>query len=262
MALYIKPEYFQTIHYYFFSLGIFSLTTSFLFTSYNAYTYIFMGFYIVNSAISWYLSWFMHARMKAVFIIKTGRYAASHVFLTVFAGGTAVAMYWFFELQFESIITAFLMVNFFVIFMGFMWYVLGVTRIASRFLEWQERGRLDLGRDMVMRFREKKGLKLVDDETMRSYRWGTDAKVDSLFMQVKLKSGKGEDFTELVRQLEMRISDLQVRELEQKIEKLGAGEPGKADKDMMDGYKSMVKSHEKSMLEYEKSLYRSKQKKS
>ncbi len=257
MGFYIKPDYFETIHYYFFSLGIFSLTTSFLFTSYNAYTYIFMTFYIINSAISWYMSWFMHTRMKAVFVIRTGTYAATHVLLTVFSGGSAVFMYAYFQLEFESIVTSFIMINFFVVFLGFMWYILGALRISQKFFDWQEKGKLEIGMSMVMKCREKMGVKLVDDKTLRSYKWGTNPEIDQLFMDVKRKSEKGEDFTAIVKRLEMKISEIDILELEAKMTKLGSSEKLEdTDKRMMSSYEALIKSHEKNMLEYEKALYK------
>ena len=77
-----------------------------------------------------------------------------------------------FAAEYEAIITAFLMVNFFVIFLGMLWYLIGKFKVAERFFDWQDRNKLNIGRDMVMRFREKRGLKLVDDETRRGYRLG------------------------------------------------------------------------------------------
>ena len=81
MKLYLKPEYFQTIHYYFFSLGVFSLTTALMFTEYSIYTFIFVGFYVAHSAISWYMSWFMHRKMKLVYIIQRSSYIVNHMVL-------------------------------------------------------------------------------------------------------------------------------------------------------------------------------------
>jgi hypothetical protein len=261
MAFYIKPEYFQTIHYYFFCLGIFSLTTSFMFTSYNAYSYIFMSFYVVNSAISWYMSWFMHTRMKTVFVVRTASYLLTHVVLTFFSGGLAVLLYYMFQLEYEALITGFIMVNFFVIFFGLMWYILHVLKVTDRFFDWQERGKLEIGRDMVIRFREKKGVKLIDDKTLKGYKWGTDAAIDGLFMQVKMKAEKGEDFSDIVRDIEMKLSEAKVRDIEMKIENLGKKEMSETDRHMLASYNTLIKGHEKDMLEYEKALYRKKLKK-
>ena len=256
MGLYIKPDYFQTIHYYFFSLGIFSLTTSFLFTSYNAYSYIFMAFYVVNSGVSWYMSWFMHTRMKAVFVIRTGSYAASHVILTLFSGGMAVGIYWLFEIQFEAIITAFIMINFFVLFMGLMWYILGTLKVTERFLDWQDKNKLEIGKDLVMKLRERKGVKLMDDDALRAYKFGTDPQIDRLFMEAKMKSENGEDFLETARQIEMRMGELKIGELQGKVENISKGELSTAEKELLSSYRSLIKSHEKGMLEYEKALYK------
>jgi hypothetical protein len=259
MGLYIRPEYFQTVHYYFFCLGIFSLTASFMFTTYNAYSYLFMIFYIVNSGIAWYMSWFMHSRMKTVFIIRMGRYAASHMVLTVLSGGMAVFMYWAFALEFEALMTVFVTVNFFVIFMGLMWYAIGALKIADRFFDWQDKGRLETGREMVMRYRGKGGLKLVDDETIRGYQWGSNGAIDQLFMKAKMKSEKGGDFSEVVRDIEVKLSEMKIHELEGRVENLKLRTGGKADAGLLESYMGAIKSHERSTLDYEKEAVKRKQ---
>jgi hypothetical protein len=255
MGLYIKPEYFQTVHYYFFCLGTFSLTTSFLFTAYNAYGYLFLAFYVANSAIAWYMSWFMHTRMKTVFVIRMGRYAASHIILTILSGGTSVFLYWIFALEFEAVMTAFIMVNFFVIFLGLMWYALGKFKVAEKFFDWQDRGKLETGREMVMRYRSKGGLRLVEDQEIMGYKWGSNADIDQLFMQVKMKSEKGNDFSDAVRDIEIKIGEIRIRELEGRIENLKKGQ-SMTDENLLQSYMGAVRSREKSMMEYEKEAVR------
>ena len=90
MALYVKPEYFQIAHYYFFSLGIFSLTTALIYWGNGIYPIILAAFYVAHSVISWYMSWFIHHRMVDVFIINMKKYSISHLILTVWAGHKAV----------------------------------------------------------------------------------------------------------------------------------------------------------------------------
>lgn len=257
MGFYIKPEHFQTIHYYFFSLGIFSFTTSLLFAAYNAYSYLLVALYVANSAMAWYMSWLMHSRMKTVFLIRMGSYVASHMLLTLVSGGASVLLYAFFQLDFEVFVTGFVMVNFFVIFLGLMWYAIGAMKIAERFFEWQDRGRLQTGREMVMRYRSKGGLKLVDDEAIRSYRWGTSAAIDQLFMQAKMKAGKGEDFSEAVREIEMKLSGMRIQELEEKVENLKKAGDG-SDEGLLKSYMGAIMSQERNVMDYEKELMKRK----
>jgi len=93
MGVYISPRYLQIIHYYFFALGVVSFVAFVLFWGQGIFPYLFIAFYVAHSAISWYVSWFSHGRMREIYVMNTFRYAGSHIILTVLSGGMMV-MFW------------------------------------------------------------------------------------------------------------------------------------------------------------------------
>lgn len=255
MKFYIRPEHFQTVHYYFFSLGMFTLTIAFMLPSYNIYSFIFMAFYITHSSISWYMSWFLHKKMKAFYIIQRTSYIAHHIILTLLSGGLAVTFYYIFEATFEAMVTSILAINFFVVFLGFIWYFMGVMKISEKFVEWQEGRKLQIGRDMVLRFRKKRMIDLLDDEAIKSYKWGTDNTIDQVFMDIKMKSEMGSDFGDEVKEVEVGISELKIRELENKIGNIEKGEVTPADMNLIKSYKEAIQQQQKRAMDYEKRFY-------
>ncbi|MCD6496590.1 MAG: hypothetical protein J7K54_04935 [Candidatus Aenigmarchaeota archaeon] len=253
MKLYLKPEYFQTIHYYFFSLGVFSLTTALMFTEYSIYTFIFVGFYVAHSAISWYMSWFMHRKMKLVYIIQRSSYIVNHMVLVLVAGLGAVGFGYIFRESYDAVMTSMITLNFFVVFLGIMWYAIGATRIAERFFDWREEGRLSRGRDMLLAFRKKRFLELVSDAAVKGYKWGSDPQIDGLFMDLKMLAGQGRDFSEKAKEIEIKLAEAEIAGLEKKMANLGDSE---ADKSLAESYMNAIKSKRKAIMEYEKAFYR------
>ncbi len=256
MKLLLKPEHFQTVHYYFFSLGMFSLTIAFMFPTYNFLSYIFMTFYVFHSAMAWYMSWFMHKRMEMVYVIRETRYIINHAILTVLSGGLAVAFYQIFQDYFEAMMTSILAVNFFVIFLGFIWYFMGLAKITGKFFEWQGGRKLRGGMEALKKFRNKNGIVLVSDKDLERYKFGTNSSIDKLFMDIKLKSEKGGDFAGEAKEVEVRMSQLVINDLEKKIKELKNKKASTATLNLEKSYSESVEYQRKKLMEYEKAFYK------
>ncbi len=252
MAIFIKPEYFQIIHYYFFALGIFSLTIAFLFPDYNAFTILFMSFYVVHSGISWYMSWFMYKKLQMVFIIHKSKYILEHIVLTVVSGSMAITLYYMFQTEYEALMTSVITVNFFVMFLGAMWYIMGLAKISEKFFDWQEARRMEVGRDMVFSFRKKKNMKLMDDETIKRYKFGSDSHVDSLVAEAKSNAKEGRDFSEQVRDIEVRMAQIETDKLREKIARLEEGIVTEAERNLVHSYMKAINEQEIRIMNYEK----------
>jgi hypothetical protein len=253
MGVYLNPEYFQTIHYYFFCLGIFSLTSAFLFSSFGVLTYLFMVFYVANSAISWYISWFLHGRMQRIFYIKTWKYASVHVVLTLWSAGLAVMMWYLFADIYESFMSSIVMINFFVLFLGAMWYAISRFRFVEKFFEWQDREKMKDARGAVMSFRDSKGLKLVDDDTMNEYEFGKDDRLDHLFLIAKKEKSRGNqvEMADAVRDLEMGMTENRLDELLRKAEKLKKEQMSATDQQLLKTYETLIDGYRKKIVRYQ-----------
>ncbi|MBN2331437.1 MAG: hypothetical protein JXC85_06485 [Candidatus Aenigmarchaeota archaeon] len=253
MGLYISPDYFQTVHYYFFCLGIISFTSIFMFWGFGIYSYIFIAFYVAHSAISWYVSWFMFTRMKQIFIINTFRYAISHTILTIWSGGLSVLLWYMAAEYFEAMLTSMVMVNFFAVFMGAIWYLLSRWKLMDSFFDWMQSGDLRKGKAVMHDFRKKSGLKLVDDDIIDNYLWGTDNTIDRLFLLAKKQRDEKlkSVIPDTIRDLEIALTELRIRELDKRISGMEGAASSETDKQLLSTYKNLIKSYTHKISSYQ-----------
>ncbi len=260
MGLYLAPEYFQTIHYYFFCLGIISFSSMFMFWSLGIYSYIFVAFYAAHSAIAWYVSLFLFSRVRNVFVVNTWRYVINHVVLIVFSVGVAAGM-WYLSYAisysfFEAVLTSLMEVNFFAIFMGMSWYILSKFRFVERLFDWIRSGDLRKARGIMLEFRKKNGLRLVDEDIVHRYSRGTSGKIDALFMQAKLQHDNKEmnQLPGTMRHIETALAEERIGELEKKIRDIESGTVSGTDRQLVKTYQNLILSYTKKMTDYDEAF--------
>ena len=257
MPFTLKPEYLQTIHYYFFALGMFSLVSAATFSDLSVYSYLFIGFYGTHSAVSWYVSWAMHRSMREVIVINSGRYALSHIVLTVWSAALAVLMWFLFDVNYEYLMFSLISVNFFALFLAGLWLALARMRLLQRFVSWQDRKQLDASREAVAEFRRKAKLYLVDDDMLLGYAWGSDRRIDGLFGDAARlnQAGDRKGFAGKVRELEIAICEMRMRELEEEIRVLGTP-AGDEERQLLKHYQELSVTYRRRIVEYEKEFAR------
>ena len=147
-------------------------------------------------------------------------------------------------------------VNFFVVFMGVIWYLLAAANVTQKFFDWQDGKKLKAGKRFLMEFRRKNSLELVDDEDIRNYRLGTDGVVDEAFMNMKMKSARGEDISEDAKNAEVKMTEIKMGEMEGKIEDIGKGSPSPASTNLIRSYTEGIRHEQKKLMDYEKKFYK------
>jgi hypothetical protein len=257
MGLYISPDYFQTIHYYFFCLGIISFTSVFMFWGYGLLSYLFIAFYVAHSAISWYVSWFMYTRMRKIFVINTFRYALSHTVLTIWSGGLSVLLWYISAEYYGTVLTAMLMINFFAVFLGAMWYVLSKLKFIDMFFDWMQSGDLRKAKTIMIDFRKRNKIKLVDDDIIEEYSWGSDTRMDRLFLEAKKQQEEGLDkvLPETIREIEVALTELRIRDLEKSIREMDKAVISETEKQLLKTYHNLIKSYTTKISEYDQVFY-------
>ncbi len=257
MGLYISPDYFQTVHYYFFCLGIISFTSIFMFWGIGLLSYLFIVFYIAHSAISWYVSWFMFTKMQKIYVINTFRYAISHTILTVWAGGLSVLLWYMAAEYYETMLTTLLLLNFFAVFLGGMWYVLSKWKFMDTFFDWMQSGDLRKGKSVMDNFRKKHRLRLVDDDIIEDYLWGTDNRIDRLFLQAKKQHDEHLEkvIPDTIRDLEIALTELRIRELEKRVSEMEGTSVSATERQLLTTYKNLIKSYTHKISNYQDNFY-------
>lgn len=259
MAIELKPAHFQTIHYYFFSLGVISLTSAFLMLSFDVISYIFIAFYIINSVISWQISVYLHTRSKDVFIIKTKKYIINHMVLIFWSAALSVFLWYLFHEVHGAVINSLISINFFIIFLTFFWYVIGKMGISKKYFSFKNKMALDSAKKIVENFNKKENIKLRGEDVIKSYEWGSSYKIDELFHKAKKieKSGSHFEMMAVVRDIIIAIYEKRIFDLEEKIEEIGKVEINDAEKELMKSYQKLILDYRKELINFEK-VYKSK----
>src|SRR3989338_1055671 len=222
MRINVKPEYFATIHYYFFFLGAFSVTSAFLYSSYPSSSAIFIIFYLIHAAISCYLSLFLHFKIKEFFVTDIVSYMVSHAVFSTLSAGLAIFMWFLFRGFYEAFIQSSVIVNFLAVFVGLFLYFTSMFEISGSIFDWKRRKEIEKCKNIVIEYRRIEGLRLVDDDEIINYKPGSDNMVDEIFIVAKKASDRRdiEELASVVRSMETIIFNSRIKDLENTIEKM------------------------------------------
>jgi len=252
MGLYVSPYHLQMAHYYFFCMAVSSFTSAMLFYFEPLYSYIFLALYIIHSGISWHIAWFLNQRLEEIYIINSPRYALSHFILTVWSSVLSIMLWYIFRLEYNAVINSLFMINFFLIFFAMTWYLLSRLGAVKKLFEWYDTRKAKMLSDMVLRLREQTGKKLVRDEDITDYNYGSDQKIDRLLFNVKgLRHARDKEGLFLaIRDLELEIWRIKIKELEKRTEELGEGKE-MSKRELVKVYSKLIDSYKKKRMEYE-----------
>jgi hypothetical protein len=250
MGIYVGVEYMQTIHYYYFCMGIFSFTAAFIFGF--PYSVFFIVFCILHSVISWYIAWFMQKRMKKFVIMESAGYMLSHVLLTVFTAGLTLVL-WYYQIFMERfLIDSIIQINYFVFFLGMLWYVMTRFSLVISLFEYFDSLTLRRAKGLIIRKREELGLKkLMTDMAIKSYETGSDREMDS--MLISLWRERDTNLLENVYEFENALCERTIEKFRKRVEKLKSRPVQTAiEQKMIRSYERFIKDYQEDALEYEK----------
>ncbi len=250
MGLYIGVKYFQIIHYYYFCMGIFSFTAAIIF-GFPYYIYFIM-FYILHSAISWYVAYFMEKKMKKFVVIQSFGYIVSHVLLTVLTSGMTLVL-WSYNIFIEKfLIDSIIFVNYYVFFLGLLWYAMVRFKIVGELFAYFDSLTLKRAKRLILNKRENLKLKkLITDIKIKSYEPGSEPEIDSiLFSTWRERKSK---IVRNIYEFETKMCDKIIERFRERIERIRS-EPvlRPTDEKMIKSYEKFIQDYEKTALEYEK----------
>ena len=257
MRFYVSPQHVQTVHYYFFCLGMISLTAGIMHYFETAFSIIFLVFYAVHSAISWQTALFVHNRMKDIVFINSFRYAANHIVLTFVSVGSAIGLDFLMGEQYSSLIYALTLINFFVVFLAAIWFAIVRFDAVNRLFEWYDLKRFQKAKGILMQLRKEYGLELVSDSDIKSYRPGLNSGTDGILLRVMDASdGRGKELPHLVKEFELELFRGRTEEMKAGMRKMVSAGITRSNEKLVSGQLLGIKHQEQKMMEYEKSFFR------
>ena len=256
MGFYVRPEYFEIIHYYYFSLGLFSFMCSIIFGFSSVYSMIFILLYVGLSAFAWYTSWFMQKRMREFIIPNSVTYAATHVFFTVFVGGLTSAVWLIGALQEELLITILLYVNYFVFFLAVLWYIFVKFGVSKTLFDVYDSRTMQNAKNLVVKTRdERKDVftrSIVGSDSIRNYRQGSNPEIDQLLLNA-WRERSSKNLLKRITDIEIALSSQTVNRLRKWItEASSRDDMSQRDRDMIERYEHDIEQYAKASAEYEK----------
>jgi hypothetical protein len=258
MGFYIRPEYMEILHYYYFSIGIFSFIASLSFSFSPVYSVIFILLYFGQSSFAWYLSWIMQKRMKMLVVITTWRYAAQHVLLTFLAGGLTLFL-WFINAFNEGRVVEFVLyINYAVFFMAAIWYMVIRFGVVKALFDVFDERVLQSAKKLVISTRESRKdiftRSIISKHAVLDYRTGSAPQIDELLMNAWREKGS-DKLLRRVSEIEMALCAVTVDRLRRWIERTESkGFVTPKERETIRSYEQAIEEYAKASLEYEKEV--------
>jgi hypothetical protein len=235
MGIYISTDHLQVIHYYYFFMGVFSLFSAFIFTTaFPSYGSIFTVLFVLHLAISWYVSWVIVKRLRKELVFNMVRYAASHVFIAFLTAGLTILFWYLNILQEVAFMNTVLLINFFVFFVGAIWYIITRFDIVRRFFVLKDTMALRSAMNMAVSVGKEAGMPVPSE--IRSYQPGSDEDMDALLLSL-WKRRKSPEMKNLVKDYYITHYEKEIEKLRNRIK---SQEPGEGEKELVKEYEKLI----------------------
>lgn len=258
MGFYVRPEYFEVIHYYYFSIGIFSLMCAILFGFSAIYSFVFILLYVGQSSFGWYISWFMQKKMRQFVIPNSLSYAGVHVFFTFFVGGLTFGIWLLGALNEELLITIILYANYFIFFLAVVWYLTIKLGVVKALFDVYDSRIMENAKKLIIKTRETRKdvftKTIMSRESIKGYRTGSNPDIDELILKAWKEKGS-EHLLKTVTEIEIALCNQLVVRLRKWISDTSFKDViTPADRKGLTKYAQMVEEYARASMEYEKEV--------
>jgi hypothetical protein len=258
MGFYIRPEYFEVIHYYYFSIGLFSFMCSIIFGFSAIYSLAFIILYVGQSSFGWYISWFMQKKMREFIIPNSISYAAVHVFFTFLVGGLTFAIWLLGALNEKLLITIILYINYFIFFLAVVWYMTIKLGVVKALFDVYDSRMMGNAKNLIIKMRDSRKdiftKTLVSRESIKGYRTGSDPEIDELLIKAWKQKGS-EHLLKTTTEIEIALCNQLVVRLRKWISDINSKSViTPADRRGLTKYAQMVEEYARASMEYEKEV--------
>ena len=258
MGFYVRPEYFEVIHYYYFSIGIFSFMCAMLFGFSAIYSIVFILLYIGQSSFGWYISWFMQKKMREFVIPNSLSYVGKHVFFTFFVGGLTFGIWLLGALNEELLITVILYANYFIFFLAVVWYLTIKSGLVKALFDVYDSRVMENAKGLIIKTRDSRKdvftKTLVSRESIKDYHAGSNPEIDELIIRAWKEKGS-EHLVKTVTDIEIALCNQLVVRLRKWISDTSSkAEITPADRRGLTRYAQMVEEYARASMEYEKEV--------
>jgi polyhydroxyalkanoate synthesis regulator phasin len=138
------------------------------------------------------------------------------------------------------------------------WYILSKFRFVEMLFDWIRSGDLRKAKGIMLDFRKKNGVRLVDEDILHRYSRGSAGKIDALFMQAKLQHENREvdQLPGTMRHIETALAEERIEELEKKIRDIESGTVSGTGRQLVKTYQNLILSYTKKMADYDDAFHK------
>ena len=254
----VTVEQLRAIHYFYFAMGIFGFANAFFVGLGSPLSMLFIAFYIVNSAVGWYMAYVARKRMAKLVVVQSRGFFITHTVLALLVAGLVSLIWASAAIPEIQILNMVLVANYFAAFLAGLWYaatraefVKDLFMIYDNYL-FRKSKRFII--TMKYAYRDFFGRQIVSDDEIRRYKYGTIEEVDDNLMSAWRNRKKIQYVLECLGRIELYIARHSIDLLKEKISFLITS-PDSGHRNQVGRVQRELRERERKILEYEKVFF-------
>ncbi len=254
MGFYIPTSWLQAVHYYYFCIGMFSFASSVMFGAYPEYAMIFVVSYVLNSGVCWYMSWWIHKKVRQQIILNYNKYMLYHL-AAAMAAVVPIMLLSSTGSGIPAIMDSVVWFNYFAFFTALIWSLGLRFDVINRLFSTYNSAVMGRAKAFAMKKRTELGTgTLVPAERFSSYKPGASDRTDSLFMDV-WQNRKSPGTKARLMRLELAMAEDHSREMENRLQSLGkSSNLAESDVFIISNYQKLIEKYNKESYHYREKL--------
>ncbi len=248
----------RLIHYYYFAMGVFGAVSAFFVGLDSLFSLLFLGFFLVNSAVSWYMAFVSNRRMRDYLILESGRFLAEHTIVIAIVVAFASIAWTQLPIGDLVMLRTVMLANYFVLFIAGMWYGATKTDFVKGLFTIYDSYLFRKSKEFILKVkaahRSHFGREIASDNEIRDYRYGSNSEVDSNLVSAWKNRSKKQYVLECLGRIELALARDALKFLRDEIRGLMVYEDSERKK--MAGKAALeLKRKERDIMEFEKAFY-------
>lgn len=255
----ITPDQLSAIHYYYFAMGTFGFCSMFFIGLDNLFSLIFLGFYVVNSAVAWYVAYVSMRKMKDYIVPQTRDFFLRHVVVTILCVGLAAGVWSSGAFTDYFLLNSIIMSNYFVLFLAGLWYAFTRMDFFGELFSFYDNYLFRKSKEFIIKAKNAHrgffGREIVSDNDIAQYKYGTDGEVDENLISAWKNKSKTQYVLECLARIELSIARKYLALLRDKVSvarTMGSGVKGKKIKQRAE---LELSQKERDIMAFEKAFY-------
>jgi hypothetical protein len=250
----------QLVHYSYFMFGIFSFVSAILLGLESIASQLFLAFYCMNSAISWYVAYVTRKRMSKYVIVQSMSYFLMHTLATLVTVAVTVSVWLLEVIPDLDLLHGIIAANYFVTILAGMWYAATRIEPVRRLFTVYDSYVFQKSRGFMAGLRHANkgffGLDIASEKDISSYEFGKIKEVDSNMVQAWRNREKRQFCLECLARVEIALANESLKFIRNKIAYMRMLPASRADERLLRWTENELLEKKADIMRFEKGYYR------